>query len=390
MAVQWSCTCSHSRRLSVLAYSVSAWSSRASAAEVRDQLLGELVGAVVVGAVGDRDGQPVGLGVGPHGVVGPRLRRVVGRAGPVGGVLVEDLVGIERQVPVDLAGRDVVEPPDVRLAGRLQHGLGPEHVGAEEQTGVEHRQGVVRLGGEMDDRVDPLAPQRLLGGGRVADVALDEDDPVLDVGQAGSVAGIGEDVVDDDMVLGVLFDPVSGEVRPDETGTSRHEKAHSAGNISPAPNPSPALVGPQMHHVAGADGPGRPAVSTTRRPASSMALARPAELLGGQVTRTSWPSVAQRARTSSARPRRRPPGPGGPHRGAQGVEQVLEEDPAVHRLRRPAQVVQAGAPGLRRARPGHVDPDADHGGGEGAPRRTPPRPGPRPAWPRPPAGRWAT
>ena len=52
-------------------------------AEVRDQLLGELVGAVVVGAVGDRDGQAVGLGVGPHGVVRAGLGGVVGGAGAV-------------------------------------------------------------------------------------------------------------------------------------------------------------------------------------------------------------------------------------------------------------------------------------------------------------------
>ncbi len=133
-------------------------------AEVRDQLLGELVGAVVVGAVGDGDRQPVRLGVGPHGVVRPRLASVVGRPGPVRRVLGEDLVGVEGQVPVDLARRHVVEARDAGLAGRLEHGLGPEHVGAEEEARVQHRQGVVRLGREVHDRVDGLAPQRLLGG----------------------------------------------------------------------------------------------------------------------------------------------------------------------------------------------------------------------------------
>ena len=77
--------------------------------------------------------------------------------------------------------------------------------------------------------------------------------------------------------------------------------------------------------------------------------------------------------------------------GFQGAEEVVEEGPAVHRLRRPAHVVQAGAPCFRRAGPGHVDPDAhDHDGSEGRTRRTPPRPGPRPAWRRRGAGRWAT
>ena len=76
--------------------------------------------------------------------------------------------------------------------------------------------------------LDCLAPQGLLRRDGVADVRLDEGDPVLDVGQVGSVAGIGEHVVDDDMVIGVLLHPITGEIRPDETGTSRDKKAHGA------------------------------------------------------------------------------------------------------------------------------------------------------------------
>ena len=91
----------------------------------------------------------------------------------------------------------------------------------------------MRFGGKVDHGVDGLAAHRLLGRDGVADVCLDEHDPVLDVGQVGSVAGVGEDVVDDDMVLGVLLDPVAGEVRPDETGTSRDEKAHRAAIVVP-------------------------------------------------------------------------------------------------------------------------------------------------------------
>ena len=193
----------------------------------------------------------------------------------------------------------------------------------------------MRLGGEVDDRVDLLAPQRLLGGLRVADVALDEDDPVLDVGQVGSVAGVGEDVVDDDMVLGVLFDPVAGEVRPDETGTSRDEKAHSGGHISPGPGPlpcrgsgrrcttSPALTGRGArggldHQVPGVVDGGR----------------QPGQLLTGQVTRTAWPSVAQRRRTSSARTPPPAASSRSGRRGASASSSVVEQHPPVHRLRR--------------------------------------------------------
>src|SRR5207248_9407969 len=66
--------------------------------EQRDDLLGELVWAVVVAAVADRDRKAVGLVIGAHGVVGACLRGVVGRAGPVGRVLGERSVAVEGQV----------------------------------------------------------------------------------------------------------------------------------------------------------------------------------------------------------------------------------------------------------------------------------------------------
>ena len=229
----------------------------------------------------------------------------------------EGLVGVERKVPVDLARRDVVEARHAGLPGGFEHGLGPDDVRPEEQARVEHGQRVVRLGGEVDDRVDVLTTQRLLGHRLVADVALDEDDPVLDVGQAGSVAGVGEDVVDDDMVLWVLFDPVSGEVRPDETGTSRDEKAHSAGNVSPGPEHPPwPWSGRRWTTSPALTEPGPEAVSTTRRPASSMPLARPVSSSATRLTRTCWPSVAQRRRTSSARARRPAASSSRAHRGS--------------------------------------------------------------------------
>ena len=140
-------------------------------------------------------GQPEGLDVGAHGVVGAGLRRVVRGAGAVGVLLGEGVVGVEGQVAVDLAGRDVVEARHAGVPGGLEHGLGAEHVGAEEPARVEDGQAVVGLGGEVDDRVDGVLAQRGQGELAVADVAVDEGDPVLDVGQVGPVPGVGEGVV---------------------------------------------------------------------------------------------------------------------------------------------------------------------------------------------------
>ena len=73
-----------------------------------DELLHVLVGAVVVGAVGDRGAKPVGAGPGAHEHVGGRLGARV-RRGRVVRRLLGELGGVvERKVAVDLVGGDVV------------------------------------------------------------------------------------------------------------------------------------------------------------------------------------------------------------------------------------------------------------------------------------------
>jgi len=110
-------------------------------------------------------------------------------------VLGEGVVGVERQVPVDLARGDVVETPHPGVAGGLEHGLGPEHVGPEEPTGVDHGQAVVGLRREMDDRVDLVRAQGLQGELSIADIAVDEADPVFEIDEVGPVPRVGEGVI---------------------------------------------------------------------------------------------------------------------------------------------------------------------------------------------------
>ena len=90
---------------------------------------------------------------------------------------------VEREVAVDLARRDVVEARDAAVARGLEQRLRAEHVGAEEASRVEHREAVVRLGGEVHDHVDRLALEHRGDEIEVADVALDERDAVVDVGE---------------------------------------------------------------------------------------------------------------------------------------------------------------------------------------------------------------
>ena len=186
-----------------------------------DELLHVLVGAVVVGAVGDRGAQAVGAGPGAHEHVGAglgarvRAARVVRRLlGELGGV-------VERQVAVDLVGGDVVVA-DTVLADGLQQAEGALHVGAQEGLRVGDGVVVVALGGVVHDRVVARddAVQQLC----VADVADDELDPIL--GQARDVlgvAGVGQLVQDGHVDVRVVVDHVMDEVAADEAAAARDD-----------------------------------------------------------------------------------------------------------------------------------------------------------------------
>ena len=186
-----------------------------------DELLHVLVGAVVVGAVGDRGAEAVGAGPGAHEHVGGRLcarvraARVIRRLlGELGGV-------VERQVAVDLVGGDVVVA-DAVFADGLQQAEGALHVGAQERLRVGDGVVVVALGGVVHDRVvarDDAVQQ--LG---VADVAHDELHSVG--GQARDVlgvAGVGQLVQDGHVDARVVVDNVVHEVAADEAAAARDD-----------------------------------------------------------------------------------------------------------------------------------------------------------------------
>ena len=186
-----------------------------------DELLHVLVGAVVVGAVGDRGTQAVGAGPGPHEHVGGRLGRAVRRARAVGRLLGELRRVVERQVAVDLVGGDVVVA-DAVFAHGLQQAEGALHVGAQERLGVGDGVVVVALGGVVHDRVVARddAVQKL----GVTDVAHDELHAVG--GQPGDVlgvAGVGQLIQHGDVHPRVVIHDVVHEVAADEAAAARDD-----------------------------------------------------------------------------------------------------------------------------------------------------------------------
>ena len=186
-----------------------------------DELLHVLVGAVVVGAVGDRGAQAVGAGPGADQHVGGRLGRAIGRGRVVGRLLGELGRVVERQVAVDLVGGDVVVADAVFPHG-LQKSEGALDVGAQERLGVGDGVVVVALGGVVHDGV--VARHQPVQQLRVADVADDELHAVG--GQPGDVlgvAGVGKLVQDGDVDARVVVHDVVHEVAADEAAAARDD-----------------------------------------------------------------------------------------------------------------------------------------------------------------------
>ena len=192
-----------------------------------DELLHVLVGAVVVGAVGDRGAQAVGAGPGAHEHVGAGLGRAVRRGRVVRRLLGELRRVVERQVAVDLVGGDVVVA-DAVLPHGLQQAEGALHVGAQEGLWVGDGVVVVALGGVVDDGV--VARDEPVQQPGVADVAHDELHAVRrQARDVLGVAGVGQLVQDGHVHVGVIVDHVVHEVAADEAAAARDDDALNHG-----------------------------------------------------------------------------------------------------------------------------------------------------------------
>lgn len=198
----------------------------------RDELLWKLIWPVVVRAVGDDSGQPVGMDPGTDEVVRGRLGRSVWAVGGVGGVFVKGWV-VRPEGAVDLVGGDVQEAEAgflfalervVVRPGGLEEGKGAVDIGAEEGLGAVDRAVDVTLSGEVDDRAGFVLLEKARDERNVADVALDKG--VGRIGLHGSeifeVSRIGELVQIDDRAV-ALREPLQYEIRPDESRSTGYE-----------------------------------------------------------------------------------------------------------------------------------------------------------------------
>ena len=186
-----------------------------------DELLHVLVGAVVVGAVGDRGAKAVGAGPGAHEHVGAGLGARVRRARLVRRLLGELGRVVERQVAVDLVGGDVVVA-DAVLPHGFQQAEGALHVGAQERLRVSDGVVVVALGRVVDDCV--VSGNQLIEKLRIADVTHYELHAVGgESGDVFGVAGVGQLVQNGHVNARVVVDHIVHEVAADEAAATRDD-----------------------------------------------------------------------------------------------------------------------------------------------------------------------
>ena len=213
--------------------------------EKRDQLLRELVGPVVVRAVGHQRRHPVRVVVGSHEVVGRGFRGRVGAVRRVLRLFGEELLAegpaaalparsislgtCQLQRPVHLVGGDVVEQFALPLSVpvfpcRLEQRERTQDVRTREGERIPDRAVDMAFGRKVDDPVDVILPEQRPQHIQVADVTLLEHvvRGILDVPQVGKVPRIGQFVQ--------VHDPVIRVFRHEQAYYARADKARAARN----------------------------------------------------------------------------------------------------------------------------------------------------------------
>ena len=197
---------------------------------------GEMIGPVVVRAVGGERRQAVGVVPGADQVIGGGLAGRVGRVGLVGRGLGEFARRAQRAE--HLVSRDVLEAEagPRRLVERapvgqrrFQERVGAGDVGLDEGGGAVDRAVDVAFRREMQHGIGPHFLEDRIERGAVADIDLEMAVSVAGAGfgQGVEVAGIGQLVDVGDRPVGVA-DDVTDDSGADESGAAGDEYLHAA------------------------------------------------------------------------------------------------------------------------------------------------------------------
>jgi hypothetical protein len=197
---------------------------RQSAADhQRDQLLGEVIRAVVVRATGYGHRQSISSVVSQNEQIGAGLTGRI-RTGSVqrGSLGKEQVRTIQRQIAIYLVSRYLMVSLYTVGAGCVQQHSGTQYVGAYKDTGIGDGTVYVRLGSKVYYHVKLLLCKQIHDELTVCDIALYK----LVVGlvlhglQSLQIASIGQQIQVHDLILGILVYHVMYKVAADKTGAT--------------------------------------------------------------------------------------------------------------------------------------------------------------------------
>jgi hypothetical protein len=176
----------------------------------RDQLFGEMVGAIVIGTVGQDNGHVIRMVPGHHKMIGGSLGSRVWGTGVVRRFFGEESFGTQRSVyficryVVEQFVFEIVFPE--RAADMEQTG-GAHYVGTDKGQGIHDGAVYMAFGCEVDNCVEPILFEEGLDPGFIDDVSFLEGvvGSVPDIFEISQITGIGQRIEIDDMILRVFF-----------------------------------------------------------------------------------------------------------------------------------------------------------------------------------------
>ena len=207
----------------------------------RDELLREVVRAVVVRAARDCRRDLVGAVVGHDEQVGTGLRsRIRARRLEVRLLREEQVRAVERQVAVDLVRRDLMIAVDAVLAAGVEQHARADDVRLQEDLRILDGAIDMRLRREVDDDVRLLLLEDAVDRPTVCDVHADELEVLLlhRPFKRLEIARIRQLVDADDAVTRMLLEHVVDEVRANEAGTAGHDNRHKIHSLDYLRKPS--------------------------------------------------------------------------------------------------------------------------------------------------------
>ena len=135
---------------------------------------------------------------------------------------------VERQVPVDLVRRDLMEPVDAVLAAGIEQDARADDIRLQEDFRILDRAVDVALRRKVDDDVRLFRLEDPVNGPTVGDVRADELELILFQRRRErlEVPRIRELVKADDLVFRMLLELVVDEIAADKAGSARHDDIH--------------------------------------------------------------------------------------------------------------------------------------------------------------------